>query len=192
MASAFGNGIEFLGKIGVYDVILPFLLVFTLMYAFLEKTKVLGVETYYSDDSHKSSWQGSRRNLNSMLAFVVAFFVIASSQLVAVINQTLSHMVLLLVLVFCFILVAGAFQQESEKGFFLEDNWKKIFMVITFIAIVLIFLNALGWLDAAWRWMGGLWTSEATASLMLIALIVGFIFWITKSPSGGSGGEKKE
>ena len=40
--SAFRGVIEFLGDMGVYDVILPFLLVFTIVFAILEKTKILG------------------------------------------------------------------------------------------------------------------------------------------------------
>jgi len=181
MASAFSGGIAFLEKLGVYDVVLPFLLVFTLVYAFLEKTKIYGVETYYSDD-RSQKWQGSRRNLNAMTAFVAAFFVIASSQLVAVINQTLSHMVLLLLLAFSFILVAGSFQKETDEGFFLQKPWNAIFMVISFIGIAFIFLNALGWLKPLGDWLSRVWTSQAVASLVLIALMVGFILWVTSPP----------
>jgi hypothetical protein len=192
MSTAFGGGIQFLERLGIYDVVLPFLLVFTLVYAFLEKTKVLGVETYYSGSDHKNKWEAPRRNLNSMVAFVVAFFVIASSQIVAIINKTLSHMVVLLVVIFSFILVAGSFQKETKEGFFLEDNWKKAFMFVSLAGIILIFLNAMGWLDRMWRSAGGIWNNEATASLILIVLIIGFILWITKDPGGGKGEKKKD
>ena len=39
-ASGFRGVIDFLGKLGVYDVILPFLLIFTIVFAILEKTKI--------------------------------------------------------------------------------------------------------------------------------------------------------
>ena len=42
--SVFRTAIGFLDKLGVYDIILPFLLVFTLVFAILEKTKILGLE----------------------------------------------------------------------------------------------------------------------------------------------------
>lgn len=183
MASGFHGAVAFLDKLGVYDVVLPFLLVFTMMYAFLEKTKVFGTETYYVDgDPTKKSFSGSRRNLNAMVSFVVAFFVIASAQLVAIINQTLAHMVLLLVLVFCFMLVAGSFHKQSDEGFFLKKPWSTIFMVLGFVVILFIFLNALGWLDPMYRWFLRFWDSEAIASLVLIGLIAGFIALITKEP----------
>ena len=42
--SVFGDSINFLVKLGVYDIILPFLLVFVLVFALLEKTKILGTD----------------------------------------------------------------------------------------------------------------------------------------------------
>lgn len=183
MAAGFVGAIEFLNRIGVYDVVLPFLLVFTLVYAFLEKTKIYGTETYYLDQEHKQSFKGSRRNLNAMTAFVIAFFVIASSQIVAIINQTLSHMVLLLVLVFCFILVAGSFTKESDDGFALEGGWKTAFMVVALIGVAIIFFNALGWLDAIYKFILKSGSSEAVATVLLVGLIVGFIAWIGKDPN---------
>ena len=44
MASNFREAILFLDKLGVYDVVLPFLLVFTTLYAILEKSKIFGTE----------------------------------------------------------------------------------------------------------------------------------------------------
>ena len=43
-ATVFGGVIVFLEKLGVYEIILPFLLVFTMVFAILEKTRVYGVE----------------------------------------------------------------------------------------------------------------------------------------------------
>jgi len=42
--SMFRGTLEFFGEIGMYDVVLPFLLVFTIVYAILEKTRIFGVE----------------------------------------------------------------------------------------------------------------------------------------------------
>lgn len=185
MAGGFTGAVGFLERLGVYDVVLPFLLVFTLVYAFLEKTKIFGTEKYYStkDINREKGFTGTRKNLNAMTSFVIAFFVVASSQLVAVINQALAHMVLLLILVFCFILVAGSFQEQTESGFFLTKGWKNIFMVITFIAILFIFLNALGWLNIVYDWITKVWSSEAVASVVLIGILVGFMYWVTSNPS---------
>ena len=42
--TAFGSVIVFFQDLGMYDVVLPFLLVFAIVYAILEKTKVFGTE----------------------------------------------------------------------------------------------------------------------------------------------------
>lgn len=183
MVDGFTGAIAFMDKIGVYDVVLPFLLVFTLVYAFLEKTKVFGTDTYYLDAEHTKSFTGSRRNLNAMMSFTIAFFVVASSQLVAIINQTLSHMVLLLVLVFCFVLVAGSFQKQTDDGFFLEKGWKTTFMVIVFVAMLFIFLNALDWLNPMFDFIKRSGSSEGVATIILLALIAGFIAIVAKDPN---------
>ena len=44
--SVLGGVIDVFERIGVYDVVLPFILVFTIVFAILEKTRVLGVEVY--------------------------------------------------------------------------------------------------------------------------------------------------
>ena len=71
--------IVFLEKLGVYDVVLPFLLVFTIVFAILEKTRVLGTDDV--DGKHLP-----KKNLNAVVAFVMAFLVIASTSLVRIIS----------------------------------------------------------------------------------------------------------
>ena len=97
--SAFRGIIGFLDKIGVYDVILPFLLVFTIVFAILEKTKVLGLDKIDGKEFTK-------KNLNSMVAFVISFLVIASTQLVSVINEVMANVVLLLILAVSFLMLS--------------------------------------------------------------------------------------
>ena len=174
MASTFRGVIEFFTELGIYDVILPFLLVFTIVFAILEKSKVFGTEkigdTVYT-----------RKNLNSMVAFVIGFLVVASTQVVAIINTALAHMILLLLLVLCFILLIGVFM-SGEKEVILEGGWKTFFMVLMFIGIILIFLNAIGWLGSGWDYVVRNWSSATVGSIFLLAFVVGFMFWITKEP----------
>ena len=79
-----------------------FLLVFTLLYAILGKTKVLGTEEI--DGKHYT-----RKNLNAIISFVVALLVVASTKLVATINTVLANVVLLLILAVFFLLLVGSF-----------------------------------------------------------------------------------
>ena len=138
--SAFRGVIEFFGEVGLYDIVLPFLLVFTIFFAVLEKSKILGVETVGGRETPK-------KNINAMVAFVVAFLVIASTKLVGVINTFMANIVLLLILGFSFLMLVGVF--FSDKQFHLEEmsNWKRAMMIFMFIGIVIIFLHSMDWLQ---------------------------------------------
>ncbi len=172
--SVFRGTLQFFFDLGIYDVVLPFLLVFTIVFAILEKTKAFGEEEIAG-----KKW--TRRNLNAMMAFVSAFFVVASTQLVAMINVIVAHTVLLLLISICFLMLAGSFHTGS-KEYFLEGPWEKVFMVIMFIGIVLIFLNAAGWLDIIWQALFYNFDSTTVSSLVLIIGIVVFMIFITKEP----------
>lgn len=174
MASAFRNVITFFDKIGLYDVVLPFLLVFTIVFAILEKTKVLGTEII--DGKHYP-----KKNLNTMTAFVIAFLVVASTRLVAIINQVASQVVILLMLSVLFLLLIGSFYKEGE-GVFLEGGWKTFFVFIMFIGIVLIFMNALGWLEGFWDYLKLGTGGEAIGAIILLIIIILSIVYIVKQP----------
>ncbi|MBD3354878.1 hypothetical protein GF361_02745 [Candidatus Woesearchaeota archaeon] len=183
--SLFRGVIGFFDKLGIYDVVLPFLLVFTIVFAILEKTKILGTVEIEGK-------KYTKKNLDAMVAFVSAFLVVASTKLVSVINIAIANTVLLLLLAVLFLLLVGAFFKEGE-GVFLEGRWRFFFMTIMFTGIVLIFLNALGWLAPFWDYLTDNWESQWVASLILLIFVILFIYFITKekSPGGSSSSESK-
>ena len=168
--SVFRGVIEFFGELGVYDIILPFLLIFTLVFAILEKTKILGIEKVDGKDSTK-------KNLNAMVAFVIAFLVIASTQLVAVINQVMANAVLLLILGVCFLMLVGVFFKDQEFSLDKYPTWTKLFMVLMFIGIVIIFLNALDWLKYIFT-LFKYWNATWAASIFFIIILAAFMYFI--------------
>ncbi len=173
--SVFRGGLAFLEQVGVYDVVLPFVLVFTLVFALLEKTKILGVQ---KDMYNKDDTIYAKKNLNSMVAFVTAFFVIASSKLVALINQTVSQIFILLLLAVMFMLVVGTFNKDDEFSF--TKAQQGIFATVMGIAIVLIFLNALGWLELAYNFLKINWSGEVVSALIFVLLMAAFIGFLGK------------
>lgn len=176
-ASVFRGTIDFFNQLGVYDVILPFLLTFTIVFAIMEKTKILGKE--WHEESQKEL---PKKNLNAMVAFVIAFFVVASSELVRVINEALANIVLLLLLSIGFMLLVGSFHNGKDE-FVLKGGWKTAFMVIMFIGIVLIFMSALHWLDKIYDWLKDNAASNWVSGLILVALVIGFMVYVTHEPS---------
>ena len=180
MATPFREVIEFFDSIGLFDVVLPFLLVFTILFAILEKTKVLGTE-----DIEGKKY--TKKNLNAIASFVIAFLVVASSQLVEIITKVSANAVIVLFLSVLFLLLVGSFHKEGEP-IFLQGGWKVVFMIIAFVAIVGIFLDAIKgpdgrtWLERVLDFTGS-GGDELAGSIVLLAIIVLFIIYAVKEPS---------
>lgn len=183
--SVFRDSLVFFDSIGLYDVVLPFLLVFTLVFGILEKSKIFGSEK--TPDGKMGPY--SRKNLNAMVAFCVSFFVVASAQLVSLINVFVSRIALVLVIIVMFmLLVASMSGEQGEKGFELPKAWVGFLTVVIFGAVILIFLDGLGWLGPAWGYVTGHWNSQLMSTVFLFAIVAGFIWYVTGAPAG----EKKD
>ncbi len=170
--STFRNALVFFDQLGVYDVVLPFLLIFSLVFAMLEKTRVFGMEGH-------GDHQTTRKNLNSMVAFCVAFLVVASSRLVAVINQTIAHVMVLLVMSIMFMILLGTFNKDQEL--YLEGAWRTAFMWIMFVGIALTLLYSLGWLQFVWEFAAYNLEGPVVGSFGLLIIVLGFMWYITSN-----------
>jgi small-conductance mechanosensitive channel len=155
----------------------------------LEKSKILGLEKKMEQKG--GEWKESplmtRKNMNAMVAFVIAFLVVASTKLVAIINKALADTVLLLLLGFCFLFLIGVFSEQPEKGktLFLEGGLGKAAKIVMGIGILLIFLNALGWLSSWYYWVAGHWSSTAVLSIVLVIIVIIALASVTRE--GGAG-----
>lgn len=178
--STFRGTFTFLEKIGVLDVVLPFLLVFTIMFAILEKTRVFGTETVEGK-------QYTKKNLNSLASFAVAFFAVASSRVVEALTQISANVVVLLFASVFFLMLVGSFHhQTDEKGFALQGVWQGLFILIMFVGLFGIFLNAIKtgektWLQWIFDWLAQFSSNVSVATIVLIGLVVAAMLYITKT-----------
>ena len=179
--STFRGAIHFFEQLGIYDVVLPFLLIFSIVFAIFERTKVLGTEEI---DGEKIT----KKNLNAIIAFVVSFLVIASARMVAIINEALPKIVILLFLGVFFLALVGIFYSEKEEVLF-KKKGTMFFIVLVFISILLIFLHSiptntgepfLYWLM---RFIVYNFSTTAVSSLILITIVVFFMWFITRDSS---------
>lgn len=179
--SLFRGAINTLNEIGLYDVILPFLLVFTLVYAILEKTKILGTEEINGKEV-------SRKNLNSVVAFVIALFVVASSWIVNKINQIAASVVLVIILIFLYILTVGTFFQptKDEKEFKIPKGIQYTFMVVAGVAIVIIFVQSMFDFSNIDLNISGffanIFTPTVISTIVLLAIIILALVFIVREP----------
>ena len=176
MTSPLGSALDFLKDFGFFEVILPFLLVFVIVYAILDKTKIFGTE---ESDGKKVA----KRNINAMVAFVVAFFVIVSTNIVTAIQQSLPQIALILIALISFMLLAGSFMASGEFSFEESKGWKVFLTFVLFVSVILIFANSLGWLKTPLKYLQENWSSPIVTSLGFLLVMALVIYFIVKEPS---------
>jgi hypothetical protein len=125
MVSYLRESMAVLENFGFLNVFLPFVFVFLVLYAVLEKTRVLGAEK-----------DKPKRNLNAMVAFVVSFVFIASVSRVESIIKYLEILGMMLVFVASILFMFSAFQQNA---FFEKKNYlyslALVFVIVAFFYV---------------------------------------------------------
>ena len=170
------RGILKLQEIGVMDVILPFILVFTIVFAILQKTKILGEDP----ESHKP-----RKNFNSVIALVMALGVViphitgsypANADIVNIVNQALPNISVVLIAVVMMLLMIGVF----GGGFDITKSMNLAGAAIVFAigATVYIFGSAAGWWVLP-GWLGFMMDSDTQALVVILLVFGALIAFIT-------------
>src|SRR3989344_6291980 len=171
MVSPLGNAVEFLRNFGLFDIILPFLLIFTIVFAILEKTRILGVES--------EEKKIPKKNLNSMVAFTIGLLVVATNKVVTAINGALPNVILLLVISFAFLLLISIFHKTGELDFkTAHGRWYMFFVFALFICVALIFLGSIPldsgqtWLAFGWEYILNNWGGSVVSSFILLGVVL--------------------
>lgn len=173
MGTALGNAIDFLQDFGFFDIILPFLLIFTVVFGILEKIKIFGTVDGTPTGHPK-------KNINAMVAFSMAFFVITTKEIVQAIQISVPQVVFVLIAVICAMLLVGSmFTGEKEFGFSQNQAFAWVVGGILFIAVLGIVLNSVGWLDPILDYVENYWDRELITGLILLLVVIGAVFVVT-------------
>ena len=178
MVSPLRAAIDFLESFGFFDIVLPFILVFALVFAILEKTKILGKE--------------NKKNVNALVAFVIGLFVIAATNVVQVLQDALPLITLVLVVLISFMLLVGAFHGDKEFTFTDNTFWKWILTLVLLVSVLLIFANFIEtdsgetWLEVFWDFVTEDFESGSIVSSIIFLAIIIFVIWFI-----GYGGKKE-
>lgn len=176
MVSPLGNAIQFLENFGFFDVLLPFLLVFTVVFGILEKTRIFGSE------KDKDGMEHPKQNINSMIAFVIGLFVVVTPKLVRGIQVSLPQIAFILIALVSFMLLAGSIVSSGEFSFEKRTGWRVTLTLLLFISILAIFLNAVDWLDPVLDYIADRWKDTFIVSIVFLGIIIGTIFYVVRSP----------
>ena len=163
-----GTFFQNLQSYGFYDYLLPFLLIFTIIFAMLEKTMIMGKEG-----------DKPRTNINTLLAVIIAFIVVVQTEIVMIINTYLSKMALLIIIVLIFLLLLGVFGANVSQGL---SGWLLgLGFFISLIGVLWALSPDIGlgnWLSQYYMF------SEADKAFLVMLLVIGgVIFFVTRNPA---------
>ncbi|MBN2111483.1 hypothetical protein JW707_00120 [Candidatus Woesearchaeota archaeon] len=166
------SALYYLENIGLTDVILPFVLVFTVIFAILQKAKIFGAES---------------KKYNVIFSLVVSLLVViphvtgqypAGADVVDIINQSIPAVSVLVIAVIMFLVLAGIFFEPKGGG------WVSgLVLLLSIIAVTWIFGKAAGW----WYNMPFWLNDPDVQALVVIILVFGIIIWFVTSESTGEG-----
>ena len=170
MAFQFDNFVQMLDTWRI-EVLLVFMLIFVIVYAVLQKTRILGE---------------SKKNLNIVISVVVGLLVVIphvtgrlppNADPVVIITNALPSISVVLVAIIFLLLLIGVFGQEQVFLGMTMPGW---IAFVSFALIVIIFGGAAGW------WSGyfgdtleGLIGTESIAVVIMLLVFGIVIAWIT-------------
>jgi len=153
---------------GVMDAILPFLLIFTIVFAVLQKSNILGKD---------------KKQFNVIVAMVIALSVIiphitgsypSNFDVIEIINMLLPQIALVAVVLIMLLILVGVFAPAAAGGI----------AVAGAILVVLLFLGTTEYLYGL-DWITNFF-GEETISLIVMLLVFGVVIWfVTHEPSKG-------
>lgn len=160
-----------LDRWGLTDVLLPFLLIFVVIFAILQKTHILGE---------------SKKNLSVIVAIVVAFLVViphitgrfpANADPVVILNNALPQVSIVLVAVVFLLILIGVFGQDYV---FLGVTMPGWITLVSLVTIVLIFGGAAGWWDSGFgTTLENFFGTEGVAVFIMLVVFGLIIAWVT-------------
>ncbi|OGJ12139.1 hypothetical protein A3K62_00235 [Candidatus Pacearchaeota archaeon RBG_16_35_8] len=146
----------------------PFLLVFFIVFAVLEKTKVLGEDT---------------RQLNAMVAFVIGLIFVGAIYPKIVVGNLILFLTVSLIVVFVFLLLWGFVMGEGIK---MDSNPVKYASgALIFIAVAAAVLWTTGAWDNVYSFLFQRnWSKEFWTNVIFILVIVGALGAVIKTAKG--------
>jgi len=161
---ALADHVQFLAGIGLVEVLLPFLLVFTLTFGILERNQLFGK---------------GKKNIHIMLAFVIGFLAIAAVNVLQVMNIIVAYFALALVSMLMIALVFGLVGAQVHR-----KNTLLFGISMAFFFVFILYGLASSGLFDIWRFVQLIFVPVIVVAG--IAFAVYYSFGGTKTQSGST------
>ena len=142
------------------DIILPFVLVFTLIFAVLQKSKLLG---------------DGVQQINAIISFVLAGMFVAFFKYVGWLQQFVIFLVIAIVILFVFLMIYGFAYAENGKGFVLGKNYQIVIGVMAFIGVIVAALVITDTWDKVYSFFTASNIGANVIFIILIAIAIGAV-----------------
>lgn len=162
-------------NIGVFDFVLPFLLIFTLSFAVLSKAKILG----------------DNKNLNVIVSLVLAFFFLQNPFLIASLQNLLPNVSFALVIGLMFLLLVGVLLGDRMNEYYGTVSIKVATGISIFAILWAIFsrpgFDFTNFQDILYGFLG----PDASGLLVFLIIIIAAIFLVRGKGDKEAEKEKK-
>lgn len=168
--------------LGLFDILLPFVLIFTIVFAVLNKAKLFGT----GDETRK---------YNVVIALVMGAAVVfphvmgyypPDGDIVNIINQSLPNVSVVIVAIVMALIILGVMGANFTAGGGSLSGW---FAAFAFGVIIYIFGSSANWWNRP-EWLYFL-DNPDTIALIVVILVFAIIIWfVTKSDNNGKNKEK--
>ncbi len=174
----FQDAIIYLEQVGVADVLLPFLLVFTLVFAVMQKTELFGKD---------------KKNIHVIVALVMGLAVVIphvtrvypdQADVVNIINNALPNISVGIIAVVMLLLLLGLWGGTN----FAESKATGWMIGLAMLFVVFVFVRAAGYLENLPNWLYFLDDPSSQALIVIVIVFFVLIGFITKEPGEKKGG----
>jgi len=171
----FYDAIEVLGESGFLDVFLPFMLIFVIVFAVLQKSHILGKGE-------------EKRRYNVILSLVMGLSVViphvlgrypVESDPVLMINNVLPNISLIMLAAISFMLIIGVFGANIKVA---GTPLSGLIVVFALIAVLATFGTAANWFGQLPWWLRFL-NDESTQVIFVTILIIAIVIWFITAPT---------
>jgi len=162
--------------IGFYSVVLPFMLVYVVIFGVLEKSGIF-----------KNGEESQVKNINSIIAFVFALFVVASIQTVRYLQSFITSIIVFVIFILMVLILVGFIFGDKYIQLFMDGgNIKKpiawiIAGVVLIVAIVVLMI-----VTGAWEWVideidgFGSGSGDTITTILVVIGILGVLYLVSK------------
>jgi len=167
--SIFLSAIEAWKRLGFFDVILPFMLIFSVTFGILERTKIFGEKGYF---------------INTLVSFSIAMISVFASWTIGFFTGFLPWVGIISVVIVCFMILASMFFTDLET--LLKSKWIRaggVLMVVISLFFVTVNIFVPDWYSA---WEQLPFSPTDMWAIMFFILFLVILFVISRSTGGTS------